>query len=610
MVAIIGPLIAPFNPTLPNLAMTLVGPTGSHLLGFDFEGRDVLSRLLAGAQSSMLGPLAVVIGALLIGTALAIVAAWRRGLVDSVISSSLDVLFAFPGILLAVLAAAVFGAGLTAASIALAIAYMPYVARVLRGAALKERSQPYVAALEVQGASATSICVRHIIPNIAPLIVAQATIMFGYAMVDLAAISFLGLGVQPPAAELGRDDLGEPGRHPRGLPPARTRGGGVHRDRGDRVQPARRAALRAGAGGPVSEPVGFPGGERGNTVSEPVSLAAAAPLLEVDDLTVRLPVEGEQRAVLREVCLTVSPGEALGLVGESGSGKSMTARAVDRLLPRGAQVSGQIRFAGGDVGALAGAGLREYRNKVAMIFQDPRAHVNPVRRIGDFMTEALRTNLGVPAAEAHRRAADMLVQVGIADGERRLRQYPHELSGGMLQRVMIAAALLTEPQLLLADEPTTALDVTTQAEVMAILDDLRREFGLAMIFITHDLELAAAICDRTAVMYAGQIVEIRESVLMHGDPLHPYSAALAAARPDIASTAHRLAAIPGRPLSAFEAPAQECAFAPRCPHAADPCRAAVPELVSLDGGLSRCVRAAELRGALRAGLAERGESGA
>ncbi len=203
VVAIIGPLIAPFNPTLPNLAMTFVGPTGSHLLGFDFEGRDVLSRLLAGAQSSMLGPLAVVIGALLIGTALAIVAAWRRGLVDSVISSSLDVLFAFPGILLAVLAAAVFGAGLTAASIALAIAYMPYVARVLRGAALKERSQPYVAALEVQGASATSICVRHIIPNIAPLIVAQATIMFGYAMVDLAAISFLGLGVQPPAANWG-----------------------------------------------------------------------------------------------------------------------------------------------------------------------------------------------------------------------------------------------------------------------------------------------------------------------------------------------------------------------------------------------------------------------
>ena len=216
------------------------------------------------------------------------------------------------------------------------------------------------------------------------------------------------------------------------------------------------------------------------------------------------------------------------------------------------------------------------------------------------MTEALRTNLRVGAAEARQRAVDMLAQVGIEDGHRRLRQYPHELSGGMLQRVMIAAALLTEPHLLLADEPTTALDVTTQAEVMAILDELRRDFGLAMLFITHDLELAAAICDRTIVMYAGQIVEERSSALLHSDPLHPYTAALAAARPDIARTAARLRAIPGRPLSAFEAPQGQCAFAPRCPHALDACVAAAPELSSLDGGLSRCGRAAELRGQLEA----------
>ncbi len=336
-------------------------------------------------------------------------------------------------------------------------------------------------------------------------------------------------------------------------------------------------------------------------------LGVGQPLLEVDGLTVRLAVEGQQRAVLRDVSLTVRPGEAVGLVGESGSGKSMTARAIDRLLPRGAEVSGQIMFGGADVMSLSGTGLRTYRNQVAMIFQDPRAHVNPVRRIGDFMTEALRTNLGVAGTDARRRAADMLGQVGIADGERRLRQYPHELSGGMLQRVMIAAALLTEPKLLLADEPTTALDVTTQAEVMAIMDDLRREFGLAMLFITHDLELAAAICDRTAVMYAGQIVEVRESALLHDDPLHPYTAALSAARPDIAATAHRLAAIPGRPLSAFEAPSQECAFAPRCPHAEEICRDGTPDLIALDGGLSRCVRAIELRGRLSPAVAGDGE---
>jgi len=201
--AVFGPLLAPYDPDLPNLSLAWASRAGGHLLGYDFEGRDVLSRLLAGAQSSMLGPLAVVILSVTAGTLLAVTAAWRRGVSDTAVSTGLNVLFAFPGILLAILAAAVFGAGLPAAAIALSIAYLPYVARVLRGAALRERGQPYVAALEVQGASATAICLRHVIPNIGPLIVAQATILFGYAMVDLAAVSYLGLGVQPPTANWG-----------------------------------------------------------------------------------------------------------------------------------------------------------------------------------------------------------------------------------------------------------------------------------------------------------------------------------------------------------------------------------------------------------------------
>jgi oligopeptide/dipeptide ABC transporter ATP-binding protein len=323
----------------------------------------------------------------------------------------------------------------------------------------------------------------------------------------------------------------------------------------------------------------------------------SGPLLEVSGLTVRLPVGGAARTVLRDVCFSIRPGEALGLVGESGSGKSMTAKAVDRLLPAGAQAEGSILFDGHNIAGFAGQDLRRYRGRVAMIFQDPRAHINPVRRIGDFMTEALLAQ-GVSRAQARDRAVAMLEQVGIDDGVRRLAQYPHELSGGMLQRVMIGTALLTEPKLLLADEPTTALDVTIQAEVMAILDELRGEFGLAILFITHDLELAAAICDRTAVMYAGQIVETATSGRLHDDPLHPYTAALSAARPDITATRARLRAIPGRPLSAFEAPPDECAFAARCPHAQDGCRSAAPPLVQLADGLTRCVRAQELRGQL------------
>jgi oligopeptide/dipeptide ABC transporter ATP-binding protein len=333
--------------------------------------------------------------------------------------------------------------------------------------------------------------------------------------------------------------------------------------------------------------------------------ASVTDLLSVRDLDVTYRRPGRRGGpvhAVRGVDLAVRRGETVGLVGESGSGKSMTARAVDRILPTGAVVEGSIRYDGADVAALHGAGLRRYRNEVAMIFQDPRAHVNPVRRIGDFMTEALRSKSGVRPEQARRLATEALEQVGIDHADRRMRQYPHELSGGMLQRVMIAAALLTKPRLLLADEPTTALDVTTQAEVMAILDELRRERGLALLFITHDLELAAAVCDRTAVMYAGQIVETRTSMLLDRDPLHPYTAALAAARPDIGATATRLAAIPGRPVSAFEAP-DGCPFAPRCRFAQDRCREGRPALRELDGGRVRCVRAEELRGHLLEAMA-------
>ncbi len=201
--AVVGPNVTPQDPDLPNVSFAFIGPSTGHLLGYDFQGRDVFSRLLSGAQSSMLGPFTVVGLSMMAGVVLALVAAWRGGVVDSIVSSGLDILFAFPAILLAVLATAVFGAGQTAAALALVVAYTPYVARVLRGAALRERSRPYVVALEVQGASATAICLRHLLPNLGALIVAQATILFGYAIVDLAAISYLGLGVQPPTANWG-----------------------------------------------------------------------------------------------------------------------------------------------------------------------------------------------------------------------------------------------------------------------------------------------------------------------------------------------------------------------------------------------------------------------
>ncbi|NEA56154.1 ABC transporter ATP-binding protein [Streptomyces sp. SID13666] len=289
------------------------------------------------------------------------------------------------------------------------------------------------------------------------------------------------------------------------------------------------------------------------------------PLLEFNDLSVALP--GMARPILDGVSLTVAAGEAVALVGESGSGKSVTARAALGLFPAGAAIGGHVRVDGADlVGADAGC-LREVRTgKASMIFQDPRAGINPVRRVGDFLTESLRLTGGWSRARAGARALELLTAVGLPDPARHLRQYPHELSGGMLQRVMIAGVLTAEPRLLLCDEPTTALDVTTQAEIMAILRRLQRERGLGLLLITHDIDLAAATCDRIYVMYAGRIVETGTATELLTAPRHPYTAGLLGSTPPLDGPLGRLTPIRGVPMGLLEA-APGCSFAARCPHA-------------------------------------------
>jgi oligopeptide/dipeptide ABC transporter ATP-binding protein len=317
-------------------------------------------------------------------------------------------------------------------------------------------------------------------------------------------------------------------------------------------------------------------------------------LLEIAGLRVSVPADGMLRQVIRRVDLSIDAAESVGLVGESGAGKSMTARSVLRLLPRGARVEGSVRFDGQDVLRMSPSELRAYRaGEVAMIFQDPQAHINPLRTVGDFLSEGLRLHQRMPKPASEERACELLAAVGVENPRARLSQYPHELSGGQLQRVMIAAALAAEPRLLLADEPTSALDVTTQAEVMAVLAGLRERLGLAMLLITHDLELAAATCDRTAVMYAGSIVEVQRSADLHGRALHPYTEGLFAARPSVHARLPRLPVIPGRPMAAFEAP-DGCPFAPRCRHVLPRCTAERPVLAPLGRGMVACLRAAEL----------------
>ncbi|MFJ9413878.1 ABC transporter ATP-binding protein [Streptomyces sp. NPDC101227] len=296
------------------------------------------------------------------------------------------------------------------------------------------------------------------------------------------------------------------------------------------------------------------------------------PVLNVRGLRLWLPRTA--RPVLDGVDLTVDAGRTVALVGESGSGKTLTSRSVLRLLPPGATAEGRIEVAGADVLGMTPQQLRALRTgSAAMIFQDPRAAINPLRRIGDFLTESLRLNTGMPVAEANERAGEMLDAVGLSPAI--LRRYPSQVSGGMLQRVMIAAALMGEPALLLADEATTALDVTSQAEVVALLADLRARFGTGLLFVTHDLGLAAAISDRVCVMYAGRIVESGPAEALFARPRHPYTAALLAATPRLDAPRKRLAAIEGQPPDLL-AELTGCPFAPRCASATDVCAEHIP----------------------------------
>ncbi|GLX02399.1 ABC transporter ATP-binding protein [Microtetraspora sp. NBRC 16547] len=320
----------------------------------------------------------------------------------------------------------------------------------------------------------------------------------------------------------------------------------------------------------------------------------SANVLELDDVRLALPSRHGDRTLLRGVSLSLAPGEALGLVGESGSGKSMTLRTVLRTEPPGARVTGRVLLDGEDVRLLGAAALRRVRaERLTMISQNPRAALNPVLRISRYLVEGLCDARGESRDEATRRARDLLARVGIADVDRCMDAYPHQLSGGMLQRVVIAAAMASSPRLLLADEPTTALDVTTQSEVMAILDEQRREHGMAMLFVTHDLELASAVCDRIAVLYAGEIVEIGTPAQLHSAPRHPYTRLLLDSRPSLTAKTAALPVIPGRPIAAYEVEGG-CAFSGRCPWVAPRCSEGEVALVHDAGRATRCLRADEL----------------
>jgi oligopeptide/dipeptide ABC transporter ATP-binding protein len=298
----------------------------------------------------------------------------------------------------------------------------------------------------------------------------------------------------------------------------------------------------------------------------------AAPLLDVRDLRVELPLSRGTVHAVEGVSLTVGPGEAFGLVGESGCGKSMTLRAIMGLLPRPGQiVNGQVLFEGEDLVTASPSRLRQIRGgSIAMIFQEPMTALNPVMRVGDQIAEGPQVHLGLSRTASRERALDLMRRVGIPDPVRRASAYPHELSGGLRQRIMIAIALACDPKVILCDEPTTALDVTIQDQILKLLLNLRHEFGVSVVFVTHDLAVVAETCERVAVMYAGQIVETGMVDEVFRAPRHPYTLGLLRSVPDFDSVQDSLSAIQGAPPD-LVLPPPGCRFHPRCPFAQEDC---------------------------------------
>jgi len=321
---------------------------------------------------------------------------------------------------------------------------------------------------------------------------------------------------------------------------------------------------------------------------------ASAPLLEVTDL--RVAFEGDARRVthaVNGVSVSLQRGQTLGVVGESGCGKSVTALSMLRLLPKEtARVSGSIRFEGRELLALPERDMQSLRgNRLAMIFQEPMTSLNPSYTVGDQIGETLVRHRGLSRAEARRRAIELLAQVRIPSARSRVNDYPHRLSGGMRQRVMIAMALACEPALLIADEPTTALDVTIQAQILDLLRNLRDETGTAIMLITHDLGVVAEMCDEVAVMYAGEIVEQASVEALFSQPQHPYTIGLLGSIPRLTARRERLATISGS-VPSLTVQATQCRFAARCPFADERCRREVPELRMVSAGhTSRCLKA-------------------
>ncbi|MGW4648566.1 dipeptide/oligopeptide/nickel ABC transporter permease/ATP-binding protein [Kitasatospora sp. NPDC004289] len=596
LLALFGGTLAPHDPLAQDTAAALRGPGAGHLLGTDYLGRDVLSRLLAGTGLSVLAAVEAVAVAALLGVVPGLLSV-RFGTAGTWLAlRAVDSLMTLPFTLFAIAAVGLLGNGLHQAMVALGVLLSPLFFRVVRAAALGLDRAQYVAAAELMGASRAWILRVHTWRKVLPTVAVTTAHALATSLLAVSSLTFLGIGVQPPAPTWGgmlAGDLGYLAQQP--WAPA---------------VPATLIVLTIGALNLLADVLAdtdHTGPKPSRRRPTPVvrSTVDAPPVgeaLRVEGLHVTVG-HGRTEAV-RDVSFTVRPGEAVGLVGESGSGKTLTCRSVLGLLAPGVEVAaGRIALGpspdgGSPAVELTGLTDRQWQrlrgDRLGAVFQDPGSYLNPALTVGRQLGEPLRTRLGLSRAEARRRAVELFAAVGLRDPQTVHDSYPHELSGGMLQRVLIAVAVAEDPGLLVADEATTALDTVVQAEVLDLLDRLRRERGLALLLVSHDLAVVAEVCDRILVFYAGEIVEEGPTAEVVAAPAHPYTEALLRVASLGRRDRRKLAVIPGRPPEPG-AGGPGCRFAARCAYATAACTAADVALAPAGADRRvRCVRAADL----------------
>jgi peptide/nickel transport system permease protein len=587
-----------YGPLEQDLAAVLQTPSPAHPFGTDELGRDLLSRIVSAAAPTLAIAVIPPTVAVLITVPLTLWAA-RSARAEGVMNRASEILMSLPGLMIILALIAAVGTNMPVVMAVFGVLLCGALYRILFGQAKSLHQQLFVEAAAVDGVRPVVASFRHVLPNMSTTVIVQFVLFFGVGIMVQSGLAFIGLGPQPPEPTWG------------GM--VQTAARFIFQQPWMMVPTGAVLALTLVAANTLADVLsgGSAAGPpplvslrrrraRATAAAESAAASGADSSVAEGDLLVENLVLGvdDGPALVTGVSLRVPPGKVVGLVGESGCGKSVTSYAILGLLSPGLSVrSGRIQWGAVDLAQADERALAKVRgHEIAFISQEPSRALDPMFTVGWQLVVAIKRLRRVGSAEARRVAEQLLDDVGIVDAPRVLRSYPHQISGGMAQRVAIALALAGSPRLLVADEPTTALDVTIQAEILGLLRSLVADRGMSVILVTHDLGVVADLCDEVSVMYAGQIVEtgsVRD-VLMR--PEHPYTMALLAADPHASAGAIRLASIPGQvPLPGSWVAG--CRFAERCRFARDECLTTIPLSPRADGvGGVRCIRQNEVRG--------------